>query len=189
MIYLQLFFEFFQIGLFAIGGGLATLPFLERLSERTGWYTLADLANMIAISESTPGPIGINMATYTGFHVGGVLGSVLATLGIILPATVIVLTVARFLQRFSHSVLVQDVFYGLRPASVGLILSAALSVLLISLLDAEVFRATGQLLQLFDFKSIALAAVLFFAMNKWKLHPALYIAVAAVVGIAFKFAH
>ncbi|NLD52881.1 MAG: chromate transporter [Clostridiales bacterium] len=189
MIYLQLFFEFFQIGLFAIGGGLATLPFLERLSERTGWYTLADLANMIAISEATPGPIGINMATYTGFHVGGVLGAVIATLGVIFPATVIVLIVARFLQRFSKSMLVQDVFYGLRPASVGLICSAALSVLLISLLNGEAFRATGQLLKLFDWKSIVLAVALYLAMNKWKLHPALYIAIAAVVGIVFRFAH
>ena len=189
MIYLRLFWEFFKIGMFSVGGGMATLPFLYNMSDATGWFTYAQIADMLAVSESTPGPIGINMATYTGFHVGGVLGSVLATLGIIIPATVIVLTVARFLQRFSHSVLVQDVFYGLRPASVGLILSAALSVLLISLLNADAFRATGQLLKLFDWKAILLAAALYFAMDKWKLHPALYIGIAAVVGIVFRFAH
>lgn len=188
MIYLRLFWEFFQIGIFAIGGGLATLPFLQRLSEKTGWYTLADLANMIAISESTPGPIGINMATYTGFHVAGVAGSIIATLGIIFPATVMVVIVAGFLEKFSHSRTVQQVFYGLRPASVGLICAAAYSVLTISLLNINAYRAVGQIAALFEWKSIALAAVLFFAMSKWKLHPALYIAISAVVGIVFRFA-
>ncbi len=184
----QLFVEFFQIGLFAIGGGLATLPFLRQLSQRTGWFILEDLANMIAISESTPGPIGINMATYTGFHVAGVVGAVVATVSIILPATVLVLMVARFLHRFRQSRLVGDLFYGLRPASVGLILAAAFSVLTISLLNGPLYRLTGQLAHLFEWKSIALAAALFFAMRKWKLHPAVYIGISAVIGAVFQFA-
>ena len=187
MIYLQLFIEFFQIGLFAIGGGLATLPFLERLSQRTGWYSLQDLTNMIAISESTPGPIGINMATFTGFHVAGLPGAIVATGSIVLPALILVTIVARFLQRFAKSRRVEHIFYGLRPASLGLICAAATSVLFISLLNLKAFQQSQQLLQLFDWKSILLAVILFFAMQKWKLHPALYIGIAAMVGIVFKF--
>lgn len=187
MIYLQLFIEFVQIGTFAIGGGLATLPFLERLSQRTGWYTLQDLTNMIAISESTPGPIGINMATFTGYHVAGIPGAIVATASIVLPALIIVTIVARFLQRFANSRRVGDLFYGLRPASLGLICAAATSVLFISLLNLKAFQQSGELLKLFEWKSIVLAALLFFAMRKWKLHPALYIGIAAVIGVVFKF--
>ncbi len=183
----QLFTEFAQIGVFAIGGGLATLPFLRQLAERTGWFSLQDLANMIAISESTPGPIGINMATYTGFEVAGVPGALVATVGIVFPALVLVLIVAQFLSRFRQSRLVEDLFYGLRPASVGLICAAAFSVLTISLLNGPLYSLTKQIGDLFQWKSIALAVVLYFAMKKWKLHPAAYIGVAAVVGVVFKF--
>ena len=187
MIYLRLAIEFFQIGLFAIGGGLATLPFLERLSVRSGWFTLQDLTNMIAISESTPGPIGINMATYTGFHVAGVPGALVATLAIITPAAILVLIVARFLQRFSGSRLVGAAFYGLRPASLGLIMSAGLSVLFVSLLNKAAYFATGDLARLFHWKSILLAAALFFGNKKWRLHPALWIGISAVIGVIFRF--
>lgn len=187
MIYLELIIEFFQIGLFAIGGGLATLPFLERLSDRSAWYTLQDLTNMIAISESTPGPIGINMATYTGFHVAGVPGAIVATLAIITPATILVLIVARFLQRFADSKLVDAAFYGLRPASMGLIMSAGLSVLFVSLLSKAAYFASGDLKDLFHIKSILLAAALFFATKKWRLHPAVWIGISAVIGIVFQF--
>ena len=89
MVYLRLFFEFFRAGLFAVGGGLATLPFLYEISDKTGWFTHQQLADMVAISESTPGPIGVNMATYVGFTTGGLLGSVVATLGLIAPAAII----------------------------------------------------------------------------------------------------
>jgi chromate transporter len=188
MIYWQLFINFFQIGLFAIGGGLATLPFLTQLGLRTNWFSVQDLANMIAISESTPGPIGINMATYTGFLVAGVPGAVVATFSLVLPATIIVLVVARFLQQFNENRLVQNVFYGLRAASLGLIIAAALSVLTISLFDLSAYRLSGQLAAFFDWKSITLAIILFFAMKKWKLHPVLYIAISAVTGIVFSFA-
>ena len=86
MIFLQLFYEFFKTGLFAVGGGLATLPFLEDISQRTGWFTSAQLADMLAISESTPGPIGVNMATYVGFETAGILGSLCATVGLVMPS-------------------------------------------------------------------------------------------------------
>lgn len=188
MIYLRLFIEFFQIGLFAIGGGLATLPFLEKLAQSTGWFTLADLTDMIAISESTPGPIGINMATYAGFKTAGVLGSIVATIGEVLPCVILVLIVARFLKRFSENRIVQAVFYGLRAASVGLIVAAGLSVLQISVLNVPLWRQSGQLLDLIQWKGVVLAAALFFVIKKWKPHPVVTIAASAVVGIVFRFA-
>ena len=126
-VYLQLFWEFFKTGLFAVGGGMATLPFLHDIGESTGWYTQANLMNMLAVSESTPGPIGINMATYVGFTVGSshgtagaVLGAVVATLGEVTPSIVVILIVAAMLKKFRDSRYVNNAFYGLRPASTGL---------------------------------------------------------------------
>ena len=135
MIYLQLFWEFFQTGLFAVGGGMATIPFLYDISDKTGWFTHQDLANMIAVGESTPGPIGINMATYVGYITGmaqggignAILGAVTATFGLVLPSLIVILIVAAMLKRFKSSPLVQKTFYGLRPASTGLIAAAILS--------------------------------------------------------------
>ena len=111
MIYLQLAWEFMQIGLFAIGGGMATLPFLQRLGEHSGWFDGRLITDMIAISESTPGPIGINMATYVGYNTAGVLGGVAATLAEILPSVVIVIMVSKSLERFSSSKYVGYIFY------------------------------------------------------------------------------
>ena len=130
MIELLLFWEFLKIGLFSVGGGMATLPFLYDLSDSTGWFTHAQLADMLAVSESTPGPVGINMATYVGYTVGGFGGALLATLGVILPGTVIVLIIASMLDKFRGNKYVDAAFYGLRPASTGLIAAAGVSVVL-----------------------------------------------------------
>ena len=116
MLYLHLFWEFFKTGLFAVGGGLATLPFLQNMSDRTGWFTHAQLADMLAVSESTPGPIGVNMATYVGFSTGGVGGALIATLGLITPSVIVILIVAAFLKAFRDSKWVSAAFYALRPA-------------------------------------------------------------------------
>ena len=126
MIYLQLFFEFFKAGLFAIGGGLATIPFLTDIGQRTGWFTSGELANMIAISESTPGPMGVNMATYVGFHTGGIAGGVIATLGLVFPSLIIITLIAAFLSSFADSPLVQHALGGINACVVALI---AVSVL------------------------------------------------------------
>ena len=183
MIYLQLFWEFLKIGLFAVGGGMATLPFLQDLAEKTGWYSQSLITDMIAISESTPGPIGINMATYVGCNVAGFLGGVVATMGEILPAIVIVVTVSRYLEKFRGSKLVDAAFYGLRPAVTGLIAAAGISVVQVAMFHFDLYRQTGVLMDAFDLKKIVFFVVAFAAIKKFKLHPVVYIACAAVVGI------
>ena len=187
MIYLRLFFEFCKVGLFSVGGGLATIPFLTDLGERTGWFTSGQLADMIAISESTPGPMGVNMATYVGFASGGILGGVVATLGLIFPSIVIILIIAKFLQKFRQSKVVDGVFYGLRAASVALITAALLQVAKIALMFREV-PATGAV-QTFYWPAILLAAVIFVLVKFTplkKLHPICFIGLAALVGIVFQ---
>ena len=187
MIYLQLFWEFLKIGLFAVGGGMATLPFLQDLAEKTGWYSPSLITDMIAISESTPGPIGINMATYVGCNVAGFLGGVVATMGEILPAIVIVVTVSRYLEKFRGSKLVDAAFYGLRPAVTGLIAAAGISVVQVAMFHFDLYRQTGVLMDAFDLKKIVFFVVAFAAIKKFKLHPVVYIACAAVVGILLSF--
>ena len=128
MIFLELFIRFFFVGLFAIGGGLATLPFLTDMGEVTGWFGSDDISNMIAISESTPGPIGVNMATYIGPETGGFWGAVCATLGTVLPSFIIILIVARCYEKFKESKIVKGCMTGLRPTVIGLIAAAVLLV-------------------------------------------------------------
>ena len=187
MTLLRLFFEFAKTGLFSVGGGLATLPFLYEMSNNTGWFTHADVADMIAISESTPGAIGINMSTYAGFKTAGVPGGVVATLGLALPSIVIILIIARFLQRFRENRLVEGAFYGLRPASIAMITAAGVNVVKVALLNLNAYAAGGSLGDLFVWKALALAAVLFLAQRKLKWHPVVFIAASAVIGIIFKF--
>ena len=192
MILLQLFWEFLKIGLFSVGGGMATLPFLYDLSDKMGWYTYAQLADMVAVSESTPGPVGINMATYVGYTVGGFGGAVLATLGVLVPGTVIVLIIAGMLAKFRGNRYVDAAFYGLRPASTGLIAAAGVSVIGVALLNTALYEETGRLLDLVSVKAVILAVVLWMLTNvvkpTKKLHPVVFIAASAVVGIVFSFA-
>ncbi len=192
MLYLQLFFEFFKTGLFAVGGGMATLPFLYDMSARhPDWFSTAQLADMIAVSESTPGPIGVNMATYVGFHTAGVLGGLVATLGLAAPSVIVILIVARVLRQFRSNEYVDAAFYGLRPCSVGLIAAAGLLVVKIALFRVDAFKASGALADLFDFKALILAAVLLVltrAVKKTKgLHPIVFILASAAVGVLFSF--
>ena len=126
MIYLQLFIEFFKTGLFAVGGGLATLPFLFNMAESTGWFTADTIMDMIAISESTPGPIGVNMATYAGFTTAGIFGTLSATIGLVCPSVIVIILIYKILEKFKGSSLVNNVFYGLRPAVAGLVACAGL---------------------------------------------------------------
>ena len=191
MLYLRLFWEFFKTGLFAVGGGMATLPFLYDISARTGWYTTAQLADMIAVSESTPGPIGVNMATYVGFTTAGLPGAVIATLGLVTPEILIILVIARVLSSFRQNKYVDAAFYGLRPCSVGLIAAAGVLVVKVALLNLERFGVTGAILDAFNWKAIALAAVLLvftrLVKQTKKLHPIFFILASAVIGVVFAF--
>lgn len=191
MLYLRLFWEFFKTGLFAVGGGMATLPFLYSMSDATGWFTHAQLADMIAVSESTPGPIGVNMATYVGFSTAGVPGAVVATLGLITPSVIIILIIAKVLAAFRQNKTVDAAFYGLRPCSVGLIAAAGLLVVKIALFDFDLYQQTGVLMNLFNWKAIILAAVLIvltrYVKPLKKLHPVFFILGSAAVGALFSF--
>lgn len=190
MIYLQLFIEFFKVGLFSVGGGLATLPFLYNISDKLGWYSYEELANMIAISESTPGPIGINAATYVGNTVAGVLGAIIATFALILPSIIIIISISKVLEKFKDNKHVKNVFYGLRPASVGLIAAAGFSVITMALLNLEQYNKIGILSDIFNIKAIIFAIILLITTNlkkTKKLHPVVFIVISALVGIVFKF--
>ena len=185
-IYLQLFLEFFKTGLFAVGGGMATLPFLYDMADRTGWFTAAQLADMIAVSESTPGPIGVNMATYVGYTSAGVPGAVIASLGLVTPSVIVILIVAAFLKAFRDSKYVNAAFYGLRPASTAMVASAGITVAL-----ATFFRGEVAAFSTIDWKCVILAAVLLVLTRgvkaTKKLHPIVFIAASAVVGMVLKF--
>jgi len=197
MTYLLLYWEFFKTGLFAIGGGMATLPFLKTMGETYGWFTYGDLMNILAVSESTPGPIGINMATYVGYIVAGIPGAVIATLGEVTPSIVVILIVAAVLKSFRENKYVNNAFYGLRPASAALIGAACVAIVLEVLTGIEevgyglvnTFRITGD--SLLNWKGLILAAVLLLLTNRVKkvkdLHPVVFIAISAVVGILFRF--
>ena len=171
MTYLLLFYEFFKTGLFAVGGGLATLPFLYDMAARhPEWFTTSQLADMVAVSESTPGPPG----------------ALVATIGLVTPSIIIILIVAAFLKRFRDSKLVNAVFYGLRPASTAMVASAGVSVAALALVNTG---AVG--LALVNWKGVALAAVLL-VLTRWckatkGLHPILFILASAVVGVLFSF--
>ncbi len=190
-IYLQLFYQFFKAGLFAVGGGMATLPFLYNISDKTGWFSYGQLADMVAISESTPGPIGVNMATYVGFTTAGIPGSIIATVGLITPSIIIILIIAGFLKAFQDSKYVKSAFYGLRPASTGLIAAAGLSVVALVVLQKDLYAESHNLIDLINLPNIVLMVILYFFTARFKktkgLHPVVFIAASAVIGIVFRF--
>ena len=182
---LRLFWEFFKTGLFAVGGGLATLPFLSDIADKTGWFTHAQLADMVAVAESTPGPIGVNTATYVGFTTAGYPGALIAPLGLVTPSIIIILIIASLLKAFSDNRYVQTIFRLLRPVSVGLITAAGLSVARTSLVNAG---HTG-LIDFLDVKAVLLFVLLWIFMQyvpKTKAwHPIIFIGISAVHGIMF----
>lgn len=196
MIYLRLFWEFFKTGLFAVGGGMATVPFLQDISAKTGWFTFGQLADMIAVSESTPGPIGVNMATYVGYSTGvqaygvpgGILGAAVASLGLIMPSILVILCVAFFLDKYRQSGLVKNTMYGLRPASVALITAAGVEILLFTVFQvSDLYHLRDAV---FSIKAILLFALIY-VLTTWvpkvrKLHPVWFIGLSALLGIVFR---
>jgi chromate transporter len=192
MTFLYLFLEFFKTGLFAVGGGLATIPFLQELAvnENYGWFSLDQLSDMIAVSESTPGPIGVNMATYAGYNAGfqidgigtGILGGIVATLGIVCPAIIIICIISKFLEKFRNNKFVNYAFYGIRPAVAGLITGAMASVFVSAVF---ILGETGTISGINIIASAAFVVLTALCAVFKKLHPIVFIALGALVGIIF----
>ena len=188
MTFLKLFFEFFKIGLFAVGGGPATIPFLQDLARSDyGWFNEEQLGVMIAIAESTPGPIGINMATYAGYNagfgdfgvLGGILGGITATMGLVTPSVIVIVIIAGFLKAFKENEYVKSVFSGIRPVVTALVLFAVFGII------KPIFYVNGE----FAIPVIAISVVAFglmFIKKLKKLHPAFWLALGAVAGILLK---
>ena len=185
MIYLELFLQFLQIGAFTFGGGLVILKFVQDAVLANGWITDPNLfINFVAISESTPGPFAVNIATYVGNEMGGILGAFCATLGVVLPSFVIILIVAKCYDRFKNNFYVQNAMNGLKPAAVGLIAAAVLSFFL------TVFFPAGLTLSVFSTLNFWVALAIFSSATLLafrKVHPVFIIALSAVCGILYSF--
>lgn len=180
MIFLELFWTFFKIGLFTFGGGYAMLPLIQSAVLEHGWMENEMLVNFVAVSESTPGPFAINMATFVGSTMGGFPGALCATLGVVLPSFIIILLIARCFSKFRSSKPMRGIMYGLKPAVVGMIGSALLSV------AGTVFFPAGFSVSVFAtplfYVSLAISALMIVLAVK-KVHPILIIALSAVLGI------
>ena len=181
MILLQLFGTFFYIGIVTFGGGYAMLPLMQSVVLNNEWLTQKQLVDFIAVSESTPGPFAVNMATYIGAEQYGILGSLCATLGVVLPSFIIILIVAKIYEAFNKSRLVKGIMSGLKPAVIGLIASAVLSI------AQTVFFPGG-----IDFSnilikeivcSLVIFGIMFYLLIKKKKHPILIISLSAILGI------
>lgn len=177
-----LIFEFFKTGLFAIGGGPATIPFLMDMAKKYPWFTMQELSDMIAVSESTPGPVGINMATYAGFKTLGLFGGLASTLALTIPSIIIILIIAKFLEGFQENKIVKAVFKGIKPAVTALIAVAVVNIFKVSLFDISDGGMTPRI------ASMIIALVIFVLLQvkqTKKMHPALWFLLAAIVGIVF----
>lgn len=182
MIYLQLFWEFFKISAVSFGG-VASIPFLFDLSREFGWFTVAELSDMIAIGESTPGPIAINMATFAGFKTAGVLGSVIATIGLMTPPTIISLIICKALASWEENKYLQAAFTGLRPATAGLLAAAGLSLILLALFGVDTFGPDMVL----NVKSLIFFIILLPLVFRFPKRPLVFILIGAAAGIIFSF--
>lgn len=171
MIYGLLFWEFFKIGLFAIGGGMVTIPFLFDLTKKYSWFTAEELTNMIAVSQSTPGPVGVNMATYAGFQTAGIWGGIIATFGLVLPSVIIVIWVSKLLSHYKNNPWVMEIMASIRPAVVALILLAGFELLELSVTD---------------WISAVFGVAFFLMVYFFKKSPIFYIILSAVLGVVFK---
>ena len=182
---LLLFYEFFKAGLFAVGGGLATVPFIREMGATYGWITEAQLADIIAVAESTPGPIGVNAATYVGFTVAGIPGAIFATIGLVTPPVIIIVLIAKAIDKYYTSHTVQSLFSGLRPAAVGLITAAGFSLLLVALNIKADFVGFSFAADYSTLVRVGLFAIfLFFTFWKktQKIHPLFFILAGGACG-------
>ena len=192
MIYLTLYWEFFKIGLFAVVGSLATLPFIRQLVGKYGWITEQQILDMIAISESTPGSIGVNVATFVGNVTAGILGGIIATMGVITSSIVIIIIIAHYITRFHEAQIIKSTFVSIRPAATGLIAAVGFEIARISLFSIGDYTLIYELfsqkiLSILNIKAILLFGAIIFLLRKYKKHPLIYLAGAAIIGIMFKF--
>lgn len=184
---LDLFVAFFKTGLFAIGGGLATISFISEIGRTYQWFDTAVLTMMIAVSESTPGPLGINMATYVGYRVYGVVGALIATGSLVLPSIIIISMIGKMLDRFQNSMYVQGIFRMIKPIVLGFILSACLNIFLIAFFNHEAYNTSRSIIEAIHVKSIVLFVIGVFVYQKYKkMHPIVVIIGFALLGIIFK---
>ena len=181
MIYLELFWSFFQIGLFSIGGGYAAMPLIQnQVVDIHPWLTMTGFADIMAIAEMTPGPIAVNAATFVGIQVAGLPGALIATIGCIFPSCVIVMTLAYVYYRFRGLSVMQGILAGLRPAVIAMIASAGISLLCMALYGQRTFPAD---LGSMDLIALAVFLVGFFILRKWKPSPIKVMAGAAMAGV------
>jgi len=173
MIYLNLFLQFFHIGLFSFGGGYATLPFLYHMAETQKWFTTQQLTDMIAVSSITPGPVGVNVATYAGFTTSGILGALIATTAVVIPSFVIILIISKILEQFKSNKHVQAAIYALKPAGCGLLAAVGIDMF------ANNINTPG----------MAFLLLLFFISKHKKHDPLFYLGVSAIFGILAGFLH
>jgi len=174
MIFLQLFLEFFHVGLFSFGGGYATLPFLYRIAQTHDWYTVQQLSDMTAIASITPGPVGVNVATFAGFMASGVVGALIATVAVVLPSFIIIITVSRLLEKFRENKYLQSVIYILKPASCGLLASVGVDMFMNNVTN---------------FFGFLLLAGLFISSLYDRKSPFFYLGISALVGLVAGFFH
>lgn len=183
---IQLIIEFFKTGLFAIGGGLATIPFLQEMGQNYGWFSTKTLTTMIAVSESTPGAMGINMATYVGYETYGVLGAIVTTLSLVAPSIIVICLIAKVLTKFKESKIVKGIFYGIRPAVIAFIISACASIFLMTLFNIDNLHGINTIPKSINFLNCGVYGVIYFLYKKFDLHPIAVIVLCALIGILLK---
>lgn len=187
MIYLNLFLEFFKIGIFAVGGGLAVIPFLYELIARYGWFTADSLSDMIAISQTAPGPVGINLAAYSGFEAAGVLGSLIAVFSVVVPSFIIVCCIYKSTERIRTNDITISAFYGIRPAVAGLIAGAAFLTFKLTFLNLQYIDISKYFVDCINIEAVALYCVILLCLCFLKKpHPMWFIAGGAVVGMILR---
>jgi len=171
MIYLKLFLEFFKIGLFSFGGGYATIPFLYHLAEIHNWFSTQQLSDMIALSSITPGPVGVNVATFAGFQTGGILGSILSTTSVILPSLIICILISKLLEEFRENIYVKNVILVLKPVSCGLLAAVGIKMFIDNL----------------NLLGLILFGIFLFLTTKEKRTPIFYLSISASIGLLAGF--
>lgn len=180
---LNMFLAFFKVGLFTIGGGLVAIPIMQDYVQKYNWITTKDFVDMIAISQSTPGPIGINLATYVGASQYGIFGSIIVTIAMVLPSFIIITIISKFLKHFNENKWVKAVLASIRPMVVGIILAAAYFIASVSFLNLDEAISARSLTRLVDLKAFIVFIIFFILMFKVKKHPILYIVIGGVFGV------